>query len=311
MKINRQPLRGLIPAVFVIIVSIISIYAGELIFGLDAAMLSVYALFFVWTAFLISLCDRWPFEKLSQPASGLAFLMIALIIGIFHPIIIQLLGFPSTLFWPLISNLFLGVGIIIAFGNKLVEGFAQPASIGLNTLFCYTLAILIIQIFGMVPSIWFAIFVFVIFWLDFWPVKEASQPAKGILTFVLIGALTLILEYSFIIADTDFFNPDASLWFVLFVWWLVLSSWQFETWPFVKFVQPEKAILGLIISVILTFTSYYMIVLVLRFEPGIASGYVWVFVAWLYTWDIVFGKWPAEQSTNADNSEAPVTKLTD
>lgn len=306
MTLNQQPLRGIIPLIFVLIASVLFILGGKILFGLDAAMLSVYALFFVWTAFLISMCNRWPFQKLRQPVVGFIFLAVALIIGILHPVIMQVLGFSPDLYWPLISNLFLGIGILIAFDNKLVDGFSQPVAIALNALFCYVLAILLIQVFGMVPAIWFAIFVFVVFWQEFWPVKNTSQPTKGIFAFVLIGAFTLILEYGFRAAGTDFFKPDAGLWFVLFVWWLVTTSWQLETWPVKQVAQPVKAIIGLIISVILTCTSYFIIVSVLRFDPGIAGGYVWVFVAWLYTWDIVFGKWPAERS--GEKEEAAVTE---
>lgn len=107
-----------------------------------------------------------------------------------HPLAMNALGFGSEYYWPLISNLFLGIGIIIAFGNRLVEGFAQPKAIALNILFCYVLAILLIQFMGFVPAIWFALFVYVIFWLEQWPLSKASQPAKGILCFVIIGFLS-------------------------------------------------------------------------------------------------------------------------
>jgi hypothetical protein len=89
---------------------------------------------------------------------------------------------------------------------------------------------------------------------------------------------------------TTFFNPDAGLWFVLFVWWLVLTSWQLETWPLKGVKQPLKAIGGLVITVPLTFISYYIIVNVLGIATGAGGMYVWVFVSWLYTWDIVFGE---------------------
>ena len=304
MTLNQQPLRGIIPIIFVLIASVLFILMGKIFFGLDAAMLSVYALFFVWTAFLISMCDRWPVQKLRQPVAGFIFLAVALIIGILHPVIMQVLGFSPDFYWPLISNLFLGIGILIAFGNKLVDGFTQPTAIALNALFCYVLAILLIQVFGMVPAIWFAIFVFVVFWLEVWPVSQVAQPAKGILTFVLIGAITLVLEYGFKAAGTDFFKPEAGLWFVLFVWWLVATSWQLETWPVKLVAQPVKAIAGLGVSIILTFASYYAIVSVFRFDPGTVGGFVWVFVAWLYTWEIVLGKWPADRSSPKEDPSA-------
>ena len=51
MSLNNQPVRGIIPVLCVIISSIIFIGIGQGTFGIDFGMLSVYALFFVWTAF--------------------------------------------------------------------------------------------------------------------------------------------------------------------------------------------------------------------------------------------------------------------
>jgi hypothetical protein len=295
MDLNRQPLRGLIPILCVVTATIVFSLIGRSLLGIEPGDLSVYALFFVWTAFLISLTDKWPFHKLRQPYLGIILLTLALILGIMHPLAMNALGFGSEYYWPLISNLFLGIGIIIAFGNGLVEGFAQPKAIALNILFCYVLAILLIQFMGFVPAIWFALFVYVLFWLEQWPLSKASQPAKGILCFVIIGFLSLLLEYGFKLAGTDFFQPEAGLWFVLWVWWLVAFSWQLETWPVKGLSQPLKGITGLLMTLAFTFASYYLIVSI-GLEAGVAGAYVWVLVSWLYTWEIVLGKWPAEKN---------------
>ncbi|MCK9442516.1 MAG: hypothetical protein M0Q13_13990 [Methanothrix sp.] len=293
MVLNKQPLRGLIPIIFVVIGSILFIVIGSNLLGLDPGTLSVYALFFVWTAFLISLSDKWPFQKVEQPYVGLIFLTVALIIGVLHPVAMNVLGFGPEYYWPLISNLFLGVGLVIAFGNKLVNGLSQPKAVALNTLFCYVLAALLIKFMGFVPALWFALFVYVIFWLEQWPVLNLAQPSKGILSFVIIGFLSLILDYGFKLAGTSFFKPDAGLWFVIWVWWLVAFSWQLETWPVKGLSQPVKGIAGLGITIALTFISYY-IVTSSGLDAGTAGSYVWIFVSWLYAWDIVFSKWPAE-----------------
>lgn len=299
MALNQQPLRGLVPTIFVIIGSLIFIWVGEEIFGIDPGMLSVYALFFVWTAFVISLWDKWPFQKLKQPAVGMAFLVFTLVVGILHPFVMEWLGFGSEYYWPLISNLFLAVGLVIAFGNPLIRNTKQPKSAWFNTLAMYIFAILLIMVFGFVPAIWFAMFVFLFFWLGQWPAENSPQPVKGIMLFVIMAAFSLILEYLFEYFGTSFFQPDAGLWFVIWVWWLVLTSWQLETWPLHNVKQPLKGIGGLIITVPLTFITYYLVTSVLGLDAGIAGAYIWVFVSWLYTWDIVFGKWPAERPVDS------------
>ncbi|HEY3421179.1 MAG TPA: hypothetical protein VGK23_11565 [Methanomassiliicoccales archaeon] len=296
MPTLKQPLRGLIPALFVIIASFIFIFLGEQIFKMASGDIAVYALFFVWVAFVISLAEKWPMGKWKQPAVGLGFVTIALVLGILHPLIMEWLGFGPEWSWPLISNLFLAVGLVIAFSNGLVAGFKQPKSVFSNALFMYVFAVVGLLWFGFVPAIWFAMFVFVFFWMETWPFAATKQPAKGISLFVVMGFFALLLEYAFEQAGTTFFNPDAGLWFVLFVWWLVLTSWQLETWPLKNVKQPGKALGGLIISATLTFVSYYVIVDVIGIGLGAAGMYVWVFVSWLYTWDIVFGKWPAERA---------------
>lgn len=292
----KQPARGLIPAIFVIIGAFAFIYVGEKIFLMDIGLIAVYALFFVWVAFVVSLCEKWPCHRMKQPVVGSIFLLVALVLGILHPVIMGWLGFGAEWYWPLISNLFLGVGLVVAFSNGLVTGFKQPKSVFTNALFMYVFAIVGLLWFGFVPAIWFAMFVFVFFWMETWPFGATKQPAKGIMMFVMMGFFALLLEYGFELFHTTFFNPDAGLWFVLFVWWLVLTSWQLETWPLKGVKQPLKAIGGLVITVPLTFISYYIIVNVLGIATGAGGMYVWVFVSWLYTWDIVYGKWPAERA---------------
>lgn len=56
MSLNNQPVRGIIPVLCVIISSIIFIGIGQGTFGINPDMLSVYALFFVWTAFYHFAC---------------------------------------------------------------------------------------------------------------------------------------------------------------------------------------------------------------------------------------------------------------
>ncbi|MCE5296345.1 MAG: hypothetical protein LLG16_04480 [Euryarchaeota archaeon] len=284
---------------------------ADKVFDIGPGWQAIYALFFVWTAFVISLMGKWPLTKVKQPLVGIAFLIAALIIGILHPFVVEWLGYDKLSWaWPLISNLFLAVGIVVAFGNMFVEGLKQPASIAMNSLFMYIFAIITLLWIGMVPAIWFAFFVFVIFWMEGWPVQNMKQPAKGIMLMTIMGFFALILWYLFIEMDTHFFNPDAGLWFVIFVWWLVSTSWTLETWPLQKVKQPLKAIGGLVISVVLTFITYYVISDVLEMNLGDAGMYVWVFVSWLYSWDILFGKWPAERAPKVEKvkDQAEVAK---
>jgi len=293
LKLDEQPIRGLLPIICVIFSSIIFIIIGENIFHISAGMLSVYALFFVWSAFVISLTDRWPLRQLEQPISGFFFLLIALFSGLLHPAVIDILGYGHELYWPLISNLFLGIGIVVAFGNPLVVGCKQPKAVSLNALFIYTFAVVITIAFGQVPAIWFAFFVYVFFCLDQWPVADSPQPVKGIILFTMMAAMSLILEYLFELFGTDFFQPEGGLWFVLWIWWLVAFSWQFETWPLKKVRQPLKGLLILIITILLTFLSHSILISVFDLDAATAGAYIWIFVSWLYSWDIVFGKWPA------------------
>ncbi len=310
MSLNNQPVRGIIPVLCVIVSSIIFIGIGQGTFGINPNTLSVYALFFVWTAFLVSLAGNWPLEKVRQPLRGITYLVICLVVGMLHPLVISWLGYGSETYWPLISNLFLGVGIIIAFDNPFVNGFSQPKAVFFNALFCYVFAIILMMGYGFVPSIWFAIFVYYFFWVEKWPLQKVAQPVKGILAFTVLGFLSLIFWQAYSMAGTSFFKPEGGLFFVLFVWWLVMFSWNLETWPAQKISQPIKGIEGLIISLVLTVLSYVIILKVLVIDPGTAGSIVWIFVSWLYTWDIVLAKWPADQNSGLDQSselEEPTT----
>ncbi len=90
MILNNQPVRGIIPILCVIISSVIFIGVGQGTLGIDSGMLSVYALFFVWTAFIVSLAGKWPLGKVKQPLRGFSYLAISLVFGILHPLIISL-----------------------------------------------------------------------------------------------------------------------------------------------------------------------------------------------------------------------------
>ena len=309
MSLNNQPIRGIIPVLCVIISSIIFIGIGQGTFGINPDMLSVYALFFVWTAFIVSLAGDWPLAKIRQPLRGISYLAICLLTGILHPLVISWLGYGSETYWPLISNLFLGIGIIIAFDNPLINGFSQPKAVFFNALFCYVFAIILMVGYGFVPSIWFAMFVYYFFWVEKWPLQEVPQPVKGILAFTVLGFLSLIFWQAYSIANTSFFKPEGGLFFVLFVWWLVMFSWNLETWPAQKIAQPVKGIIGLIISLVLTGLSYVVIFKIFGIDPGTAGNIVWIFVSWLYTWDIVLAKWPADQSPGLGQS-SELTELT-
>lgn len=302
MSLNNQPVRGIIPVLCVIISSIIFIGIGQETFGINPDMLSVYALFFVWTAFLVSLAGNWPLENVRQPLRGITYLVICLVVGVLHPLVISWLGYGPETYWSLISNLFLGIGIIIAFDNPFVNGFSQPKSVFFNALFCYVFAIILMVGLGFVPSIWFAMFVYYFFWVEKWPLQQVTQPVKGILAFTVLGFLSLIFWQAYSIAGTSFFKPEGGLFFVLFVWWLVMFSWNLETWPAQKVAQPVKGIIGLIISLVLTGLSYVVILKILGIDPGTAGSIVWIFVSWLYTWDIVLAKWPADQSSGLNQS---------
>jgi hypothetical protein len=63
MSLNNQPVRGIIPVLCVIISSIIFIGIGQGTFGINPDILSVYALFFVWTPFIVSFAGNWPLEN--------------------------------------------------------------------------------------------------------------------------------------------------------------------------------------------------------------------------------------------------------
>jgi hypothetical protein len=106
----------------------------------------------------------------------------------------------------LISNLFLGIGIIIAFDNPFVNGFSQPKAVFFNALFCYVFAIILMVGYGFVPSIWFAMFVYYFFWVEKWPLQHVAQPVKGILAFTFLRFLSLIFWQAYSMAGTSFLS---------------------------------------------------------------------------------------------------------
>ncbi len=307
VNVNKQPLRGLIPLLMVVIFSLVFILVAENIFHIGPGWEAIYALFFVWMAFVVSLAGRWPLAKYKQPWVGIAFLSAAMFLGVLHPYITEWLGYDKlALAWPLISNLFLGVGIIVALGNYWADGLKQPAALFANAIFMYVFAIILLLWIGFVPAIWFAFFVFVFFWLETWPVQNAKQPGKGVFLFAIMGLFSVILWYLFVKVGYAWGTAEAGLWFVLWVFMLVATSWELETWPLQKVKQPLKGIGGLIITLPLTFIAYYLIVDVFKMNAGDAGMYVWVFTSWLYSWDILFGKWPAERPTKAaEPAKAP------
>jgi len=62
---------------YVTISSIIFIGIGQGTLGINPDMLSVYALFFVWTAFIFSLAGDWPSGKSKKPQWGISYLRSA------------------------------------------------------------------------------------------------------------------------------------------------------------------------------------------------------------------------------------------
>lgn len=95
MSLNNQPVRGLIPVLCVVISSIIFIEIDQGTFGINPDVLSVYFLFFVWTAFIVLLAGNWPPEKGRQPLKGITYLVICLVIEVLHPLVISWLGYGS------------------------------------------------------------------------------------------------------------------------------------------------------------------------------------------------------------------------
>jgi hypothetical protein len=73
MSLNNQPVRGIIPILCIIISSTIFIGIGQGTLGIDYSILSVYALFFVWTAFIVSLAGNWPLGRVKQPLRGFSY----------------------------------------------------------------------------------------------------------------------------------------------------------------------------------------------------------------------------------------------
>lgn len=295
------PMRGVLPAIGILVLSALTIWIGVGQLHLDPGKLAVFTLFATWFAFVISTAEGWPIAKASRAWRGFIFVIVCLLYGAFHmwaqP---RLLGFSDTYYWPVIANLFLAIGITIAFDNKLVAGLKQPIAVIMNILFWYLFAYLIIYIVpgnnGMVPAIWFAWFLFIFFWLERWPIANQPQPAKGILSFCMMVGSAVLLNYVFVwFFHSSFFQPDANSWFACWVFWLVMTSWVFDTWPVQALKQPGKGLVGLVLTVALASTTY----VVLRFAIGIElanlGSYVWVFICWGYIWAICLAKWPATE----------------
>ncbi len=295
------PARGVLPTIGILVCAILTIGIGVGMLHIDPGTLSVYTLFATWFAFIVSMAEGWPIAKVSQPVRGFIFILVCLLYGAFHmwaqP---NLFGIDAKYFWPAIANLFLAIGITIALDNKLVVGLKQPVAVIMNILFWYLVAYLLIYLIpynnGMVPAIWFAWFLFYFFWMDRFPIADLPQPAKGILSLCVLGACGILLNYVFMwFFNTYFFNPNANSWFASWVFWLVISSWVFDTWPFQNIPQPRKAGVGLVLTVVLASITWYVIAYVLKIALGDAIGYLWVFICWGYIWPICLGKWPATE----------------
>jgi len=298
----KFPLKGLLPTIGILICSILTIWIGINLLGYDAGIVSIYTLFATWFAFILSTGGGWPIEGVPQPYRGFIFLIICLAYGFLHmwaqPVVF---GFSAKYYWPAIANLFLAIGITISLDNKLVEGLKQPVALIMNILFWYLFAFLLLYIIpvnnGMVPSIWFAWFVFLFFWMDRYPISDLPQPAKSVLSFAIMAGAGIFLNYIFKwFFHTTFFQPDAGTWFAVWVFWLVLSSWVFDTWPFQDVKQPTKGIIGLVLTVVLASVTYYIIAYVAKVNLQDAVGYAWIFVSWVYMWPICLGKWPAREN---------------
>jgi hypothetical protein len=295
------PIRGIIPTVCLIIAAILTIVIGEAALGIDPGTLSVFTLFATWFAFILSTGGGWPLQKANAAVRGFIFLAISLIYGYVHMWAQPLLfGFSADFYWPLIANLFLAIGITIAFDNKLVSGLKPLSAMILNILFWYLFAFALLYMFphingGMIPAIWFAWFVFYFFWMERHPIANMPQPAKGILSFVVMVACGVLLNNIFRwFFDTGFFNPDAGFWFASWVFWLVITSWVFDTWPFDKIKQPLKGLAGLVLTVALATATFCIVSFGTNLSMGEAGSYTWIFICWAYIWPICFGKWPAK-----------------
>jgi len=297
----RFPMRGLLPAIGLILCAVLTLWIGGGLLRIDPGTLSVFTLFATWFAFVISTGEGWPIAKVPQPWRGFIFLLVCLAYGVFHmwaqP---KLFGFSADFFWPAIANLFLAIGITIAFDNKLVAGLKQPIALIMNIAFWYLFAYLMIIVVpvnnGMVPAIWFAWFLFVFFWLERWPIAGLPQPSKGILSFCMMVGFGVLLNYIFVwFFNSSFFQPDANSWFACWVFWLVMTSWIFDTWPFQTLKQPTKGVVGLVLTVALASITYVLLRFVFGVELANLGSYVWVFICWAYLWPICLGKWPATE----------------
>ena len=294
------PIKGILPTICLVVFALLTILIGQTVLGFDPGTLSVFTLFATWFAFMLSTAGGWPLEKASIPIRGFIFLLISLGYGLLHmwaqP---RIFGLSEDFFWPMIANLFLAIGITIAFENKLVSGLKQPAALILNALFWYLFAagllFLVPHLGGMIPAIWFAWFVFHFFWMDRYPVGNLPQPAKALLSFVIMVACGVLLNFVFRwFFNSGFFQPDAGFWFACWVFWLVITSWIFDTWPFQKLAQPVKCLVGLLITVALATITFCIVAFGTDIGFPDAGSYAWIFISWSYIWPICFGKWPAK-----------------
>lgn len=283
------------PWTCVIVASVATIFIGNY-FGVDPVTLSVYTLFACWFSFIISYSDKWPLRKYSQPLQGALFLVVCIIYAFVQPYVqVNILNYGTENYWPIIANLFFALGLSAAFDNRLVKGLKQPKAVILNAFFWYLITIVLLLTIGYVPSIWFAFFVLYFFWFDRYPIGTMKQPFKGILSFVVMGASSLVLEFAFRLAGTSFVggNLVGPVWFAHWVFWLVATSWVFKNYPFEKLRQPLKGIVGTAMTVALALCSFYITNNLAGLPLAENLGYAWVFVSWVYIWPIVFGSWPA------------------
>ena len=303
ISLSSFPVKGLLPSIGVVLAAVLTILIGNAVLGIDPGTLSIFTLFVTWAAFMISTAGGWPLEKFSIPVRGFTFIVISLIYGVFHiwaqP---NIFGFSGDYYWPVIANLFLAIGITIAFDNKLVSGLKQPYALIFNILFWYIFTFVLLYLVpvfnGMVPSIWFAWFVFFFFWLGRYPLSELPQPTKGILSLVIMGSLGILLNFIFIwFFNTNFFQPDAGFWFAAWVFWLVITSWIFDTWPFQNLKQPRRGLIGLPLTVALATITYVIVVYGTNISLPDAGSYGWIFISWAYIWPIFLQKWPAKSNS--------------
>lgn len=282
----------------IVVCSILSVIIGTSVLHYDVGMVSVFTLFATWFAFIVSNAEYWPFGKVKQPVKGLIFVAVCLGYAVIHLLTQdKIFGFSADYYWPFIANLFLGIGITTAFDNRLVAGLKQPVAVIANILVWYLLTaalfVLVPVYNGMVPAVWFAWFVFYLFWMEKWPIAELPLPQRGIITMFVLAALGALLAYIFVwFFKTSFFSPDAGTWFAQWVWWLVFTSWVMGTRPFQNLKQPAKGLAGLALTVALASVTYAISSRIFP-DLGYLNSLTWIFVSWVYIWPLCFQTWPS------------------